>query len=258
MTPRDVLRLVRSVDAPWHTTSIFPSEMAYFLVACEAAGVGCVVETGRNYGYSTAVLAAYAVERGVRVVSIDLELSPAIARACRARLGPSTPVELVRGEAFRALPRVVRAERRQVALLVDGPKRHAAVYLSASACAAGPVRLVAHHNTMERDPWCEHFRARFPTSLRPDPQTMGTWDGYVDFRAWERELTSRATRDLEELSMLVASLPRSGPDRRYLTGPTWRQTATAHLVRGWCRCGAPAPGFPRGAFGGKGPVARRT
>jgi hypothetical protein len=233
-----VLRFVRAVDYPYSTTSVFPFEIACFLHDCAQAGVRCIVECGRMHGYSTAVLDAYGRERGVRIVSIDYEVDAEIARQCRARLATVAPnVELVRADAFRALPRLLAAERRSIALLVDGPKDHYAVYLSAAAAASGHIHLVAHHNVYEKSE--AHFRARFPNAHRPESSPVLGAPTFTAFREWERTLIEGTPRDLDRSSLLTAVLAPPGPNRRYLRGPTPRQTRLAHAIRWWWRLGAP-------------------
>jgi hypothetical protein len=235
--PDDVLRFVRTVDHPFHPTSVFPFEMAYFLFECARAGIGCIIECGRMHGYSTAVLAEYGARQGIRIVSIDFEADPEIARACRQRLASRPPVELVTGEAFRELPRRLRRERRPLALLVDGPKNDAAVYLSSTAAAFGTVRVVAHHNAYE--PSFPHFCARFPDPSRPEGSSVLASARFAEFRAWELERTAGGYRDLGSSSLALKVLPVVGPDRRYLRGATGAQTLRSYLVYLWWRLGAP-------------------
>lgn len=236
LDPDDVLRFVRSVQYPFFTTSIFPSEMACFLYECARSGVQCIVECGRMHGYSTAVLAAYGEIQGVRVVSIDFEVDSEIARQCRDRLAAAA-VELVTDDCFCALPRLLAAERRPLALLVDGPKDHNAIYLSSTAAACGTIRIVAHHNVYENS--LGHFLARFPNGKRPEGSPVMTCDGFAAFRAWERDLTHGTPRDLERSSLLTSVLSPPGPDAAYLRRGTPRQARISRLIRWWWRCGAP-------------------
>ncbi len=235
--PAEALRFVRSVDYPFHPTSIFPFEMAYFLGECARAEIGCIIECGRMHGYSTAVLAAYGASQGVRIVSIDFEVDAEVARNCRQRLSAFPPVELVAGESFRELPRILRREKRPIALLVDGPKNHNAVYLSSTAAAFGTVRLVAHHNAYESS--FPHFCSRFPDPTRPEEGSFMTGAAFVEFRAWEHERTAGGYRDLTQSSLALKVLPEPGPDKRYLRGATPEQTRTSRLIYGWWRLGAP-------------------
>lgn len=236
--PDEALRFVRGINYPYPLSGIFPSEMAFFLWRCERAGVECIIESGRCFGYSTAILAAYGELRGTRVVSIDFDWMPEATAASRRGLARFQRLELITGDSFCALPRVLRTERRRIALLVDGPKRHAAVYLSAAACAIGTVCLVAHHNVPDHQAdLLAHFGRRFPGAGRLEASEVSRARGFSAFRAWERDLTQGTSRDLDRSTLLVSSLPQSGPELSYLEGLTFRQTRTATCLFWWWKTG---------------------
>ena len=246
--PGDALRFVRGVEYPYFASSIFPFEMAYFLYECARAGIECIIESGRMHGYSTAVLAEYGARQGLRIVSIDYEVDPAVARDCRERLSSFPAVELITGESFRELPRVLRRENRAIALLVDGPKNHNAVYLSSTAAAFGTVRLIAHHNAYE--PSFGHFCDRFPDPARPEGSSVLGCEAFAAFRLWESELTRGTSRDLASSSLALELLPVAGPDTRYLRGGTRQRTLLSHLIFWWWRLGAPPLWFPKAPLSG--------
>jgi predicted O-methyltransferase YrrM len=236
--PDEALRFVRGIDYPYPVSGIFPSEMAFFLWRCERAGVECIIESGRYFGYSTAILAAYGELRGIRVVSIDVDSVPEATAASRRGLGRFQRLELITGDSFCALPRVLRTERRRIALLVDGPKSHAAVYLSAAACAIGTVCLVAHHNVEDgHADLLAHFGRRFPGAGRLESSELSRARGFSAFRVWERELTRETHRDLDRSTLLVSALPKSGPELSYLEGLTSQQTWTATCLFWWWKTG---------------------
>lgn len=132
----------------WMEGAIFPSEMAFFLASCEVAGVARVIESGRQDGYSTAILADWAAGDGREVVSIDLEVEPDRALACRERLR-GKPVELVKGSAYDRFGRIsLAAPHTPTAFLVDGPKGWPALSMMSAALTPG-CRLVAIHNLAE-------------------------------------------------------------------------------------------------------------
>lgn len=137
--------LVRGAHlALWVEGAIFPSEMAFFLASCEIAGITRVIESGRQDGFSTAILGDWAAG-GRTVVSIDLELEPERAAACRARLG-ATPVDLVKGSAYRCFGRASFAyPDTPTAFLVDGPKGWPAISMMSAALTSG-TRMIAIHN----------------------------------------------------------------------------------------------------------------
>lgn len=223
-----ILHFVRSVDFPYHTSSIFPSEMAYFLYCCEQVGVDCIIESGRYEGYSTAVIGAYGKLRTIRVVSVDLETDALVAQRCRESLQRYPNVELVAGDAFWEIPRFLRSKHRSIALLLDGPKFHKSIYLSAAAAACGRIRIIAHHNMApESAYWYAHFAWRFPQPQRLEDSHVFHCPSFAQFRDWELNVTRGSHRNLHRTSLMISILPHSRPDLRYLMGPSLRHTLGA-------------------------------
>ncbi len=132
----------------WVPGAIFPREMAFFLARCEQLGVKCIVESGRQNGYSTKILGEYVQtqENRVRVCSIDYELDAGQARRCRERLA-GYPIELLKGDSNILLGQVVRDQiNGPVAILMDGPKDFWAMSLLFASAEWKPVSLLAMHN----------------------------------------------------------------------------------------------------------------
>jgi hypothetical protein len=130
----------------WVEGAIFPSEMAFLVATCITRGVDCVIESGRQDGYSTEILGQWARRSGVRIVSIDLEIEPERAAACRDRL-KAFPVDLVKGSAYAEFGRWSRKAGvgSKLAFLADGPKEWPAI----SMMAAGTderTAVIALHN----------------------------------------------------------------------------------------------------------------
>lgn len=129
----------------WVDGAIFPCELAFFLATCRVRRVVAVIESGRQDGYSTEILARFGQRFGVAIYSIDLELDRERAQRCRARL-VGLPINLLTGDAYEIVGRQVDAlAGRTTALLVDGPKGWAA--LSMIAAALRPhIAVCALHN----------------------------------------------------------------------------------------------------------------
>ncbi|MHC4052578.1 hypothetical protein [Bradyrhizobium sp. 25ACV] len=129
----------------WVEGAIFPCEMAFFIATCIANDIECVIESGRQDGYSTEILGDWASRGGQKIVSIDLELEPERAALCRERLA-KWPIELVKGSAYEEFGRHASAQAgRKLALLADGPKGWPAISMLAAATSES-VRVVALHN----------------------------------------------------------------------------------------------------------------
>jgi len=238
-----LLSFVRSVDFPYFPGAIYPSEMAFFLYHCEEAGIDCIIESGRSDGYSTAVIGAYGEARAIRVVSIDVEADRNRAMECRKRLGRYTDLELIVGDTFYELPRILGSVRGKIALLIDGPKYSPATYLSAAATAYGPVRIIAHHNVSpEYTHLCSHFLECFSDARRLEGSELYQSLDFTEFRKWETRITEDYRgpgRDLEKTSLVVSVLPRTGPDREYLWKSSVRHMLSTTTLFLWWKAGCP-------------------
>lgn len=131
----------------WVEGAIFPREMVFFLACCQEAGVERIIESGRQDGYSTKILAEYAHRQGIQVYSIDHELDAVRAEKCRERLALYPALKLLKGDATDLLGRVVRAEPASpCAVICDGPKSFRALSLLFASAGQKSVKLFALHN----------------------------------------------------------------------------------------------------------------
>jgi hypothetical protein len=131
----------------WIEGAIFPREMAFFMGCASAAGVELIVESGRQDGYSTEILGLAGVG-GQKIVSIDYEEDKARGTRCRARLA-HLPIEMVVGDAFEKIGKIVQGTDRPTALLIDGPKSWGAISIGFAAAAWPNVKVIALHNLPE-------------------------------------------------------------------------------------------------------------
>jgi hypothetical protein len=227
-SPESILDFVRTFEFPYYLGSIFPSEMALYLLRCEQANIGSIIESGRGEGYSTAVIAAYGEAKGIPVVTVDWETNPELAIRCRQRLARFQSLEVIQGDMFDEMPGLLDHADGQVALLIDGPKYSEAIFLSAAATALGSVRVVAHHNTEPGVPWHSHFIARFPEAGRFEDSEFPNCTNFHKFREWEFAVTEGTpARSIENTSLMVTVLPSPGPTRVYLRGPSLFHTLGA-------------------------------
>lgn len=151
------IALAEDSAAQWVVGAINPCEMAFFVATCRVAGVRRIVESGRQDGFSTAVLGRAAARTGISVASIDLELDADRARACRERLA-KLDLKLIRGDAYRAVGEAVVASDEPTALLIDGPKGFPALAMLLAAGRLAHVRVLALHNLGVETPWLPFFR----------------------------------------------------------------------------------------------------
>ena len=222
----------------WIEGAIFPSEMAFFVASCEVAGITRVIESGRQDGYSTAILADWAERSGVEIISVDLELDAARAAACRDRLR-GKPVTLIRGSAYSCFGKASFSEPdKPTAFLVDGPKGWPALSMMSAALTTG-TRLMAIHNLAEGLPTRDLFLQLGGTSVFYEDALVDPGPHWRMLRKRESELlTARgAVRDLEGSSLGVLAL--EGETRQKFSRLSGAQFGLHQpsIVRGFYRLG---------------------
>jgi hypothetical protein len=131
----------------WLPGAIFAREMAFFLAVCETSGVVNIVESGRQDGYSTARIGAYAELSGGRAYSIDVEADPGRAERCHRRLAGYRRLALLRGDSTGFFGPILAGDRTTpTAVLIDGPKGYLAISMLLAAGGFWNVRVGALHN----------------------------------------------------------------------------------------------------------------
>lgn len=200
----------------WVEGAIFPSEMAFFLASCEAFGISRVIESGRQDGYSTEILADWAEIHDLEVISIDLELEKERAAACRKKLHGRSIV-LVKGSAYENFGKLsLSCPDKPTAFLVDGPKGWPALSMMSASLASG-TRLVAIHNLSEGEPTRDLFLGLGGASVFYEHALKGAGPEWNNLRQREVEfLTKRgAVRDLGCSSLGVLRLNGKAKDNFY-------------------------------------------
>lgn len=201
---------LQAIDPPWQFGGIFPSEMLSFLIACEKESVDCIVESGRERGYSTQVLAEYAAATGIPVVSLDLPQTPEIARETRERLA-GKPVQLVEGNALEVFGEIVPRDAQRIALLVDGPKEEAARRVLLAAAHCFPVVLVAVHGYYPDTQVGRALRGSFPDMRLTSEDDVRDDAALRSFAGWEREVVKAVydgPRDVASSTLGIARAPK--------------------------------------------------
>lgn len=201
------LILERGYVEEWVEGAIFPSEMSFFLAACETEGISRVIESGRQDGYSTRILGEYALETKAEVVSIDLEMEPERAARCRQRLA-RFPVRLARGSAYELVGRYSREPAEKTALIVDGPKGWPALSLIFAAASSPSVALVSLHNLAVGLDTREFVSALGGKVFHEDLVGAPGTGGWAALRAREHEFCSAAgaRRDLDASSLGIVKV----------------------------------------------------
>lgn len=163
----------------WIEEAIFPREMVFFLAACEANGVVNIIESGRQDGYSTEIMAFYVQQQNGRAYSIDFELDRERADRCRLRLSGNPNLAMLKGDGVGLIGALLVAEKETpTAVLIDGPKDYLAMGLLFAAAAFSNVRVVAQHNLEIDKPELLEVRQKF-VELVPEPHFYEDIDGIM-------------------------------------------------------------------------------
>jgi len=199
---------------------IWYSELAALVTWLDVFAVRTVIESGIHQGQSTACLYRWAAETpGTTVVSLDHALS----EATRVRVQSAHGL-LLQASAEHAVP-ILLANRPSAscALLLDGPKDHAALALADVAFETGAVAFVAVHDMYQGAPARVEAEQRFRTwdTDRPVHQAvMATLDtghhaAWLDQRGAGKLPYTRVFPDGRHEAM-----PSYGPTLLFLLGRT--------------------------------------
>jgi hypothetical protein len=190
----------------WIDGAIFPSEMTYFIALCDTLGVKRVVESGRQDGYSTRILGAWAAAKGVEVVSIDIEWDAERAKRARDRLSVY-PVRCVKGDACAEIGRALAEDSTTpTAVLCDGPKRWPAISLLCAAAAQKNVKLLSMHNVEggDMEDWLRGYDVRVYEDVVRVPGTK--FQQVIDQEdALDTSMTARGSYGRSSLGAIVVT-----------------------------------------------------
>ena len=102
--------------------SMDPSEIFSFIYLLKKNKINLVIESGRQYGYSTYFLASYCQKNNIKFISIDLGINKKADKYSRKILN-KIPVEFNYGNFFFVIEKLLdRSGTKNIAMLIDGPK----------------------------------------------------------------------------------------------------------------------------------------
>ena len=109
---------IKSISPSHH--AIYSSEMLPVCAICEDNNIGLIIESGRQFGYSTHILAEWFKSKDTTIVSIDLDpISP----VAQQRLKPyGCNLELIQGDGKELIISFAELSETPCAVLMDGPK----------------------------------------------------------------------------------------------------------------------------------------
>jgi hypothetical protein len=102
--------------------SLDPSEVYSFIYLIKKNKIEVVIESGRQYGYSTYFIGKFCKKNNIDFVSIDFNLDKKICRQSKKILSKIN-IKYVDGNFFFFIKKILdRYKHKKIALLVDGPK----------------------------------------------------------------------------------------------------------------------------------------
>lgn len=107
---------------------IYPSEMLPVCAICEEFKISLVIESGRQFGYSTEILAEWFKDFPTQVISIDIQ-DPTTEVLTRLDKPEYKYVQLQKGDGNKLIPELVQTAGKR-AVLLDGPKYTQALNLA--------------------------------------------------------------------------------------------------------------------------------
>jgi hypothetical protein len=197
----------------WQEGAIFPAEMVFFLAVCDGAGARRLVESGRQDGYSTMILAEYGKRRHVETISLDYESDPDQARSCRTRLGGYSGLQLVKGEAHCLFGKYLLSGKKMAhACLMDGPKGKWAIALLLAASGLKETKIIALHNLDADKRYTGMIRKRAKGPVFYEDLGYDAKGAWTTLRAREREVLGAkgAIRSLDQSTLGVVSADDPG------------------------------------------------
>jgi hypothetical protein len=103
--------------------SLDPSEVYSFIYLIKKNKIEVVIESGRQYGYSTYFIGKFCEKNNIDFVSIDFNLDKKICLQSKKILSKIN-IKYVDGNFFFVIKKILdRYKYKKIALLVDGPKR---------------------------------------------------------------------------------------------------------------------------------------
>lgn len=221
----------------WVDGAIYPCEMVYFLARCQQLHINMIIESGRQNGYSTKILAEYGRLNKTDIYSIDYESDPAMAQRCRAYLSGYPELHILKGEASILLGRLLaqRSDKR-IAILMDGPKSFWAISLVFASVHNKALKIAGQHNLVRGKEDCALFKKCTKESIFYEDfciTSKGPWDR---LRAEESALcvSKESKRSLEKSSLGVMSIPDSGRIRFMTTiHPKFKLFQPFLIILGW-------------------------
>lgn len=117
-----LIKNFNTIDRKKFPGSMSPIEILIFIFLCCQNKIEVVIESGRQYGYSTFFISLFCKKNKIKFISIDNELDPKINDFAR-KLLKNNRVIYETNNFFKSIDKIFdENKKRRIALLIDGPK----------------------------------------------------------------------------------------------------------------------------------------
>jgi hypothetical protein len=155
--------IIDAMPAQERGPGLFLSEMFFFYCVVKPMAPPRILESGRDLGGSTLLLANCFPDARISSVEFN-ETSDHAARALK-RLAPHRNVECLFGDSREVLPRLMEHGD---PILIDGPKEFRALKLALNLLRTGKPSVVFLHDYGAGLPWRRFLEANWPGALFSD------------------------------------------------------------------------------------------
>ena len=170
---------------------IYNSEMLLFVSLIKHFGVKLIIESGRARGQSTKVIGENFKDSDYKIFSIEYNKYSPDVRISKERLKNYTNVNLLFGDSFKILPTLIKDE---CCVLIDGPKRVAAIQLAIESLRNPLVKAVFIHDLYKDSPHRKVVEKFFNDYFFTDNKNYVNMFKHLDNNCWIEQRKYRETR----------------------------------------------------------------
>ena len=164
---------------------IFISEMFFFYCVVHPMKPSRILESGRDLGGSTLLLANCFPD--ARIISVEFEASSPRAKVALEKLAPHTNVECLFGDSRQVLPKLLQPGD---PVLIDGPKEYRALKLALRLLRTRKPGAIFMHDFGVGLPWRRFLEKHWPGSFfSDDPEFLRRFGSLDDIGAAPRSTT---------------------------------------------------------------------
>ena len=170
---------------------IYNSEMLLFVSLIKHFGVNLIIESGRARGQSTKVIAENFKDSDYKIFSIEYNKYSSDVRISKEKLQNYKNINLLFGDSFKILPPLITEK---CYVLIDGPKRVAAIQLAIESLKNPLVKAVFIHDLYKDSPHRKVAEKIFNDYFFTDNKNYVNIFKSLDINCWIEQRKYRETQ----------------------------------------------------------------